>query len=312
MRVVFAGTPDFSVPSLEALANTSFIDLVGVYTQPDRPAGRGKKLQKSPVKIAAEALGMPVFQPVSFRSSEVTAQLEALNVDLMVVTAYGLLLPGAVLDMIRLGCVNVHASLLPRWRGAAPVQRAIEAGDQETGITLMQMQVELDSGPILAQSKIAISEDETGGSLHQKLSAMGGELLRERIGDICAQRLKPAPQDSKLVTYAKKLHKTESALDWRQNAQHMERKIRAFNPWPMTTVSLSGTALRVLAASYRDDPATGVAGEVLNADKTGILVQAGDGQLNLEVLQKAGGRAMTAAEYLNGTTISRGMVFDAV
>ena len=312
MRVVFAGTPEFSVPSLETLANTSFIDLVGVYTQPDRPAGRGKKLQKSPIKIAAEARDLPVFQPRSFRSSEFSAQLEALNVDLMVVTAYGLLLPGSVLDSIRLGCVNVHASLLPRWRGAAPIQRAIEAGDLKTGITLMQMQVELDSGPILAQSEIAISEDETSGSLHQKLSTLGGELLKERIGDISSQKLKPEPQDSKLVTYAKKLSKSESALDWRQSAQRMERKIRAFNPWPITTASLSGTTLRVLASSYRDGPAEGVAGEVLNADKTGVLVQTGDGQINLEVLQKPGGRAMTVAEYLNGTKISSGTVFDAV
>jgi methionyl-tRNA formyltransferase len=312
MRVVFAGTPDFSVPSLEALANTSFIDLAGVFTQPDRPAGRGKKRHKSAVKIAAEALGLRVFQPASFSSSEITAQIEELNVDLMVVTAYGLLLPGSVLDSIRLGCVNVHASLLPRWRGAAPIQRAIEAGDQKTGITLMQMQVELDSGPILAQSEIEISENETGGSLHRKLATLGGELLGDRISDISEQRLQPEPQDSELVTYARKLRKAESALDWRQSAQLLERKVRALNPWPMATASLSGTTLRVLSSSYREDPVAGMAGEVLNADKTGVLVQTGDGQLNLEVLQKPGGRALTAAEYLNGTKISGGMVFDAL
>ncbi len=311
MRVAFAGTPEFSVPSLEALINTPSVELVGVYTQPDRPAGRGKKLHKSPIKALAEKRGLAVIQPDTFKDQDVIRHFEILGVDLMVVVAYGLLLPGTVLDTPRLGCVNVHASLLPRWRGAAPIQRAIEAGDHKTGVTLMRMQIELDSGPVLAQSEIDIGDDETGGSLHQKLSILGGEMIRDRIADFDAQILQPQPQDSKRVTYAKKLSKDEATLDWRQNGENLERKVRAFNPWPMATASLAGTILRVVKASYRNHRAGGMPGEVLDANKSGISVQTGDGQLNLEVLQKPGGRALAVADLLNGMTITRGMVFDA-
>ncbi len=309
MRVVFAGTPEFSVPSLRALINTPFIDVAGVYTQPDRPAGRGKKLHQSPVKTLAGKMAIPVFQPESFRQPGAIQDLAALHADLMVVTAYGGLLPQAVLEMLPLGCVNIHASLLPRWRGAAPVQRAIEAGDETTGITLMQMQLALDSGPILAQSQIHISESETGGTLQHKLSRLGGEVLKQNLAGISERALKPISQDLNRVTYAAKIGKAESKLNWRQSAQALHRKVRAFNPWPVAVTTLGSTTLRVLQASYRGEAGAARAGEVLHADKGGILVQTARGTLNLEVLQKPGGRPLAAADFLHGMPIACGMIF---
>ncbi|WP_423910735.1 methionyl-tRNA formyltransferase [Candidatus Spongiihabitans sp.] len=309
MRVVFAGTPEFSVPSLEALINTPFVEVVGVYTQPDRPAGRGKKRHKSAVKSCAEKQGLTVYQPESVKGPAVIEHLGALNADLMLVTAYGLLLPTAVLEIPRLGCVNVHASLLPRWRGAAPIQRAIEAGDRTTGITLIQMQLALDSGPILAQSQIDISESETGGTLHDKLSALSGELLENKLSKICDQSLEPVVQDNALATYANKLSKAESKLDWGQSAKNLQQKVRAFNPWPMTTTKLGEMTIRIIKASHINSQIKGKIGQVLSADNGGVVVQTGQGQLNVEVLQKPGGKALAVADFLNGMSITKGMVF---
>ena len=309
MRVVFAGTPEFSVPSLEALINTPFVEVVGVYTQPDRPAGRGKKRHESAVKSCAEKQGLTVYQPESVKGQAVIEHLGALNADLMLVTAYGLLLPTAVLEIPRLGCVNVHASLLPRWRGAAPIQRAIEAGDRTTGITLIQMQLALDSGPILAQSQIDISESETGGALHDKLSALSGELLENKLSKICDQSLEPVAQDNALATYANKLSKAESKLDWSQSAKNLQQKVRAFNPWPMTTTKLGEMTIRIIKASHINSQSKGKIGQVLSADNGGVVVQTGQGQLNVEVLQKPGGKTLAVADFLNGMSITKGMVF---
>ncbi len=311
MRVVFAGTPEFSVPSLNALIDAEIIDVVGVFTQPDRPAGRGKKSTAGPIKVLAEKHELPVFQPLSFRETAVVEELKNLNVDLLVVTAYGLLLPQAVLDIPALGCINVHASLLPRWRGAAPIQRAIEFGDTRTGVTLMQMALALDSGPILAIQETEITADETGRSLHDKLSQLGGELLSTKLPDILDKALEAIPQDSQGVTFAKKLEKKESAISWQIDAMTLERKIRAFNPWPVCTINLGGRVLRVLRASYVAGNSGGEPGQVMRADKNGIRIQTADGQLNLEIIQKPGGKALTAAEFLNGMPITQGSVLSS-
>lgn len=309
MRVVFAGTPEFSVPVLETLIALPSVELVAVYTQPDRPAGRGRKLHESPIKCLATKRGLIVCQPESFKQSVVIEHFATLNADLMVVVAYGLLLPAAVLQIPRLGCVNIHASLLPRWRGAAPIQRAIEAGDQTTGLTLMQMQPRLDSGAVLAQSAIDIDGQETAGSLHDKLSVLGGQLLNSRWNEICRQTLEPVAQDDRLVTYAKKLSKTESALDWTHSAVNLERKVRAFNPVPMTTAKLGEMTIRIIKARHLNEQNSGRIGQVQSADNNGVLVQTGCGQLNVEVLQKPGGKALAVADFLNGLPITKGMMF---
>ncbi len=312
MRVVFAGTPDFAVPSLATLIVMSSVELVAVYTQPDRPAGRGKKQHESSVKCLAKKHGLTVFQPESFKQPAVIEQLMALHADLMVVIAYGLLLPSIVLQIPRLGCVNVHASLLPRWRGAAPIQRAIEAGDRTTGITLMQMQTRLDSGAILAQSAIDIAYQETAGSLHDKLALLGGNLLNRQWHEICHQSLAALDQDEQRVTYAHKLNKAESALDWTQSAVNLERKVRAFNPVPMATAKLGDMTLRIIKAHHvgeQEGQNDGEIGQVISADRNGVVIQTGNGRLNLDMLQKPGGKALAVGDFLNGLPITKGMVF---
>jgi methionyl-tRNA formyltransferase len=311
MRVVFAGTPDFSVPSLSALLDTPAVEVVGVYTQPDRPAGRGKKLQTSPVKALASARGIAVYQPQSFREHETILQFAELEPELMVVVAYGLLLPQAVLEIPKSGCINVHASLLPRWRGAAPIQRCIEAGDSTTGVTLMKMQLALDSGPILAQSKTKIGEAESAGSLHDRLAVIGGELLAHSLPDLQNSLLEAVAQNPAQVTYASKLSKLESNIQWSQSALSLYRKIRAFNPWPVATTELGDIRLRVLKASVIDANKTARPGEVVEVNRNGIQVQTSVGILNLEVLQKPGGKALTVLDFLNGMPVSAGMVFGA-
>lgn len=309
MRVVFAGTPEFSVPSLEALLALPSVELAAVYTQPDRPAGRGKRLHQSPIKCLATKRGLTVCQPESFKLPAVIAHFATLNADLMVVVAYGLLLPAAVLQIPRLGCVNVHASLLPRWRGAAPIQRAIEVGDRMTGITLMQMQPRLDSGAVLAQSVTEIDNQETAGSLHDKLSILGGQLLHSQWNEICQQTLESVTQDDRLVTYANKLSKTEAALNWTHSAVNLERKVRAFNPAPMSTAKLGEMTLRIIKARHVNEQNSGRIGQVIRADGDGVVIQTGQGQLNVEVLQKPGGKALAVADFLNGLSITKGMVF---
>jgi len=301
MRVVFAGTPDFALPSLDAIAAGPH-RLVGVYTQPDRPAGRGRKLQPSPVKRRAESLGVPVFQPETLRDEGTRAELAALAPDVMVVAAYGLLLPQAVLDLPAHGCINVHASLLPRWRGAAPIARAILAGDQETGVTLMQMAKRLDAGDILVQRACEIASDDTAGDVHDRLAAMGGELVARAVPDLEAGRLRGVPQDESEATYAPRLEKGEAAFDFAQPAEALARAVRAFNPWPVAHASLEGQQVRI----WRARPVAGTAdakpGTVLAADD-GIDVATGRGRLRLLEIQWPGKRRLPAADAARGRAL---------
>ncbi|HHJ18026.1 MAG TPA: methionyl-tRNA formyltransferase [Gammaproteobacteria bacterium] len=303
MRVVFAGTPDFSVPVLQALLDSGH-SVVGVYSQPDRPAGRGRKQVPGPVKQLALQHAVPVFQPLSLRDAEAQQELAALQPDLMVVVAYGLILPQAVLDLPRLGCVNLHASLLPRWRGAAPIQRAILAGDRMTGVCLMQMEAGLDSGPVLAEVRTEISADDTGGSLHDRLSGLAAQLLAQHLDDLAQGKLTPRVQDEALVTYAAKLDKQEAALDWTQDALQLERQVRAFNPWPVAHTQLEGKTLRVWNARATGDDAAAPPGTVTAAGKAGIDVACGSGSLRLLEIQLPGARRLAAADFLNARSVT--------
>ncbi len=303
LRTVFAGTPDFAVPALEALAGAPGVELVAVYTQPDRPAGRGRRPAPSPVKRAAAALGVPVRQPESLRGPDAVAALAALTPDLMVVVAYGLILPPAVLAIPRLGCVNLHASLLPRWRGAAPIQWAILAGDPETGVCLMQMDEGLDTGPVLACARTSIGARETAGELHDRLAALGAGLLAERLPALAAGTLRARPQDPARATYAPKIAKTDAELDWSRPAAELDRRVRAFNPRPVAWTRLEGEPLRI----WRAEP---VAGEAGAAPGTVVRVDGppevatGAGRLRLLEVQPAGGRRMEAAAFARGRALA--------
>ncbi|MCW0412337.1 methionyl-tRNA formyltransferase [Xanthomonas sacchari] len=298
MKLVFAGTPDFAVPSLRAAAQRH--EVVAVYTQPDRPAGRGRGLTPSPVKLEAVARGIPVLQPQTLRAPETLQALRALQPDLIVVVAYGLILPKAVLAIPTHGCWNVHASLLPRWRGAAPIQRAIEAGDSETGVCLMQMEAGLDTGPVLLSQRTPIGADETGGQLHDRLAALGAQVLADGLGLLRAG-LRPVaqPQSEAGVTYAHKLDKAQARLDWQQPAAQLARQVRAFDPWPVAEAVLAGERVRVHGAIALDLAHAQQPGTVLTASKQGIDIACGQGALRLRVLQRDGGKAITAADYLN-------------
>jgi methionyl-tRNA formyltransferase len=297
LRVVFAGTPEFSVPCLEA-CRASGADVVAVYTQPDRPAGRGRKLTPSPVKQAATAAGIPVEQPESLKSEEARATLAAYKPDLMVVVAYGLILPRKVLAIPRLGCWNVHASVLPRWRGAAPIQRAILAGDNESGVDLMQMEAGLDTGPVLLERRTPISRDDTGGSLHDRLAALGADVLTEGLSRVIAgETLVSHAQPEEGVTYAHKLDKAEAKLDFTRPAMELERQVRAFDPWPVAEGEVSGEMLRIWSARAIDGE--GAPGAVLGMSRDGIDIACGEGALRVMALQRAGGKRITAADYLN-------------
>ncbi|WP_371183810.1 methionyl-tRNA formyltransferase [Xanthomonas sacchari] len=298
MKLVFAGTPDFAVPSLRAAAQRH--EVVAVYTQPDRPAGRGRGLTPSPVKLEAVARGIPVLQPQTLRSPETLQALRALQPDLIVVVAYGLILPKAVLAIPTHGCWNVHASLLPRWRGAAPIQRAIEAGDSETGVCLMQMEAGLDTGPVLLSQRTPIGADETGGQLHDRLAALGAQVLADGLGLLRAG-LRPVaqPQPEAGVTYAHKLDKAQARLDWQQPAAQLARQVRAFDPWPVAEATLAGERVRVHGAIALDLAHGQPPGTVLTASRQGIDIACGQGALRLRVLQRDGGKAITAADYLN-------------
>ena len=298
MWIVFAGTPEFAVPSLRAAARHN--EVVAVCTQPDRPAGRGRGLQPSPVKLEAVQRGIPVLQPENFRSSVSKDALRALQPDLMVVVAYGLLLPRSVLAIPQYGCWNVHASLLPRWRGAAPIQRAIEAGDAETGVCLMQMEAGLDTGPVLLEQRTPIGPGETGGRLHDRLAELGAQTLADGLG-LLRVGLRPAakPQPEAGATYARKLDKGEARLDWTRPAIELERKVRAFNPWPVAEAQLDGERIRIHGAVAIDEAHAAAPGSVLRAGRDGIDIACGEGALRIRVLQREGGKAITAADYLN-------------
>jgi len=306
LRVVFAGTPEFAVPCLAA-CRASGAEVVAVYTQPDRPAGRGRKLAPSPVKQAALAAGIAVEQPESLKGAEAQAALAAYRPDLLVVVAYGLILPRKVLATPRLGCWNVHASCLPRWRGAAPIQRAILAGDAETGVGLMQMEAGLDTGPVLLEKRTSIARDDTGGSLHDRLAALGAQTLAEGLARVLAgATLIATPQAAEGVAYAHKLDKAESTLDFSRPAIELERQVRAFDPWPGSDAEIAGERLRVWAA-HAIDLVTTTPGSVLAANRDGITVACGEGALRITAVQRAGGKRIGAVDYLNARPELRGV-----
>lgn len=298
LRLVFAGTPAFAVPSLRAAAQSH--EVVAVYTQPDRPAGRGRGMQPSPVKLEATLRGIPVLQPESLKSALSREAMRALKPDLLVVVAYGLILPQSILDIPAYGGWNVHASLLPRWRGAAPIQRAIEAGDSETGICLMQMERGLDTGPVLLTQRLSIGEHDTGGQLHDRLAELGAQTLADGLGLLRAGlRLEAKPQSTVDISYAHKLDKREAKLDWSQPADLLARKVRAFNPWPIAEADIGGERVRIHGAIAIDSAAHATPGSMLAAGRDGIDIACGEGALRIRVLQREGGKAITAADFLN-------------
>ena len=341
LRVVFAGTPAFSLPCLRALLAADGVEVVGVYTGPERRVGRGRAPRLSAVKEAALAAGavtvtdgaadgaaqksarkmppkispqispkIPIFQPESLRDDAAVQALRRLRPDLMVVVAFGLLLPAAALAIPRLGCVNLHASLLPRWRGAAPIARAVEAGDAVSGVSLMQMDAGLDTGPVLAAARVGIGAHDTAGDLHDKLAERAARLLAENLPAFAAGELTATPQDAARACHAPKLTKAEAQLDWRRDAAALERQVRAFQPWPVAFAEVGGVGglrLRALRAAVGAAPAGARRGEIVAANADGIVIAAGRGALTLTVVQRPGGRAMTAGDFLNGAKITPGM-----
>ncbi|MFC0446216.1 methionyl-tRNA formyltransferase [Pseudidiomarina halophila] len=299
MRIVFAGTPDFAAGHLAALLNCDEHEVVAVYTQPDRPAGRGKKLQASAVKQLALTHNLPVEQPESLKGPDAQAQLASYHADVMVVVAYGLILPAAVLTIPKLGCINVHGSLLPRWRGAAPIQRAIWAGDSHSGVAIMQMEAGLDTGPVLLSKEVAINSDDTSSSLYAKLAELGPAALLETLSDLPAYLKQAQTQDEAKVSYAQKLSKEEAELDWQQPAAVLERWVRAFNPWPMAWLESCGGTVKIWRAEVVEGDASCEPGTVLSADKEGILIQTVEQALCITELQPQGKKAMPAGDFLN-------------
>jgi methionyl-tRNA formyltransferase len=299
LRIIFAGTPEFAAVHLSALINSEH-EVIAVYSQPDRPAGRGKKLQPSPVKQVALEHNIEVYQPLNFKDPADIAELNALQADVMIVVAYGLLLPQAVLDAPKYGCLNVHASLLPRWRGAAPIQRCIEAGDKVTGITIMQMDAGLDTGAMLHKVSTGIALDETGGSLHDRLASLGPDSLLTTLAQLQAGTLQPEQQNDALANYAHKLKKEEALLDWSQSAETLALRVRAFNPFPVAYTLLGNERIRVLQASAIDKVTQLQPGTIANVSAKGIEVACADGVLRLEQIQLAGKKAMMVADVING------------
>lgn len=302
MKIIFAGTPEFAAAALQHLIDQQY-QVVAVYTQPDRPAGRGHHLQASPVKQLAQAHKIPVFQPLSLKKASHQLQLKSLAPDIMIVAAYGLLLPQAVLDIPRYGCVNIHASLLPRWRGAAPIARAIQAGDLVTGITLMQMDAGLDTGKMLAKIEIAIDRLDNAHSLHDKLAPLGAQLIANYLQQL--EHHEPPPgqaQDATLATYAPKLHKSESLIDWRQPALQIERHIRAFNPYPVAQTRHQNDVLRIWKAQVIAATSDTAPGTIINAQKS-LDVATGDGVLRILEIQRPSGKRVAAQAFLNAYTL---------
>ena len=307
MNIVFAGTPEFAVPSLRALARGGR-RVVAVYTQPDRPAGRGRKVAASAVKVAAVELGIPVEQPPGLRDPAVRERLAEYRPDLIVVAAYGLILPPDLLDLPGAGCINVHASLLPRWRGAAPVQHALLAGDAKTGATIMRMDEGVDTGDVLFAGTCPIRPDDTAGSLTGRLASLGAEVLLDALAGLEAGGLEPRPQDESAATRAPRIRKCDARIDWSRDARDLERMVRAFDPWPVAFTSVEGRPLHVLKSEAlpSGDPADAPPGTLVRATPRGIEVQAGRGRLRLERVQRPGKRAMDAHELLNGWRLRPG------
>jgi methionyl-tRNA formyltransferase len=300
MRLVFAGTPEFAATALDALSQAGH-DIALVLTQPDRPHGRGLHEAPSAVKRRAEALGLPLAQPETLKDGATLAQLAAAGADAMVVAAYGLILPRAVLEIPRLGCLNIHASLLPRWRGAAPIQRALLAGDRETGISIMQMDAGLDTGPVLLREATPISADDTAETLHDRLAALGARAIVRTLAEPC----QPEPQDGAQATYAAKIDKREARIDWHETAEAIDRKIRAFSPVPGASTVFGGAPLKIWRAAVE----RGVSGEpqrVLRADARGIVVACADAALRITELQRAGGKRVSAQAFLSGSQLRAG------
>ena len=321
MKVIFAGTPEFARVALEKL-HACGLEIALVLTQPDRPAGRGLKLQASPVKQWALERNIPVAQPRSLRlggkypddAQAAKAVIDAVQADVMVVAAYGLILPQWVLDTPRLGCLNIHASLLPRWRGAAPIHRAIEAGDGETGITIMQMDAGLDTGDMLLVEKLAIAADDTTPALHDKLASMGGRLIVQALGTLASGDLTPTPQPTEGMTYAHKIEKHEAQIDWQQSAAVIERRIRAFNPFPGASSMLNGEVIKLQSAHISGAACARYikAGSIISIQVHGIDVATGDGVLRITQLQKSGGKSLPVADFLRGFDMQPGMCFAPV
>ena len=318
MNLIFAGTPEFARVALERLLAAGFrVPLV--LTQPDRPAGRGMKLQPSPVKQLAQEQRITVAQPRSLRldgkypedAQAAREAIEAAQADAMVVAAYGLILPQWVLDTPRLGCLNIHASLLPRWRGAAPIHRAIEAGDAQTGVTIMQMDAGLDTGDMLLVERLPIHAEDTTGRLHDRLATLGGRLIVEALEIAACGGLKAEKQPAEGVTYAHKIEKAEAAIDWTAPAETLARRVRAFNPFPGAATALAGEAIKVWSAHAEAGPVQAVPGQVLAADDSGIRIATGGGVLVLTELQRAGGKRLAAADFLRGFVLAPGQVLDA-
>lgn len=307
MRILFAGTPDFAAECLKALLNSEH-EICAVYTQPDRPAGRGRKLTPSPVKQLALEHQLPVEQPLNFKSEDSLQTLAAYDADLMVVVAYGLLLPQKVLDTPKLGCINVHASLLPRWRGAAPIQRAILAGDTESGVGIMKMEAGLDTGPVLLEARCPINETDTAQDLHDRLAALGAETLLQSLDDVESRLKQAQPQDESQSTYARKLDKQEALIDWQRPAAEILRQINAFNPWPVAQTQWQGDTMRIWRAQLGDRIRSGQPGEIIAVGKQGLDVQTADGILRITQLQLPGKRAMQVRDFLNANTIDVGDV----
>jgi methionyl-tRNA formyltransferase len=305
MRIIFAGTPEFAAQTLAALLNTEHT-ICAVYTQPDRPAGRGRKLTASPVKNIALEHNIPVEQPLNFKEQATREKLATYQADLMIVVAYGLLLPQSVLDTPAQGCINIHASLLPRWRGAAPIQRAILAGDNETGICIMQMEAGLDTGPVLTRAVCPISNTETTQQLHDRLATLGATTLLTTLSSFTEHQVNAQVQNDADSTYAAKLAKAEAMINWHQPASTLLRKINAFNPWPIAQTQWQDKTLRIWAAVDLDRPNKATPGEVINADKTGIDIACGQGILRITQIQAPGKRAMPVSDFLNANPVSIG------
>jgi methionyl-tRNA formyltransferase len=306
MNLVFAGTPEFAVPALKALLDAGHA-ILAVYTQPDRPAGRGRKLGMSSVKEFALEHGLRVHQPVTLKTDSEAETLRALKPDALIVIAYGLILPKSILSIPRYGCINVHASLLPRWRGAAPIQRAIEAGDAKTGVTIMQMDAGLDTGAMLALAEIPLGADDNAATLHDQLADLGGRLLVDTLAQLARGTIVPQAQDNARATYAAKLKKEEARLDWNTDAELLARRIRAFNPWPVAHTTLAGQTLRLWHAYAEARAPSGYPpGTVLTADADGVRVRCATGVLRITRLQLEGGKVLEAHAFLNGRPLPAG------